>query len=449
MLKKLLTLVAVMALGAPSVVASQKPGDAPISVDARLDRGLFKAGETQRIYLRIGVTGHRPPKASDRPPMNVALVIDRSGSMQGPRIEAARKAAMAAVERLSPRDIVSVVSYDDRVEVEVPATRATNLSSIKNKIAQLTPRGSTAIWAGMQAGANEVRKFKSREYVNRIILLSDGLANQGPSKPEDFARLGRELAGEGMTVSTIGLGLGYNEDLMAGLAQNADGSHTFVQEPADLVGFLNREFDDVAGIVAQDIEIRIRVSPGLKPMRSLGREARIDGDTIVYSVKQVIGGTDSVVLAEIDLPAANAVGALEVARVDVRYRDADGKEKSSLEQIVRANFGDAAASEKSLDETVMRDVGTLTSRAVRQEAIKLRDAGKHEEAEKKFKSNAEYVKKLQSSMPSSASYEPLQSELKANEAAAAPAARNQAEWDKVRKIQRQYDSNSAGASIKY
>lgn len=449
MLKTLLAFAAAVALGAPAAVASQKPGIAPISVDAQLDRSLHKVGERQIIYLRIGVTGHRPPRVSDRPPMNISLVIDRSGSMQGPRIEAARKAAMAAVDRLGPRDVVSVVSYDDRVEVEVPATRASNPSAIKEKISRLTPRGSTAIWAGMQAGASEIRKFKSREYVNRIILLSDGLANQGPSRPEDFARLGRDLAGEGITVSTIGLGLGYNEDLMAQLAQNADGSHAFVQEPADLAGFLNREFDDVAGIVAQDIEIRIHVSPGLKPMRSLGREARIEGDTMTFSVKQVVGGTDSVLLAELEMPAALAKGAVEVARVDTRYRDDKGAEHSGVENVVVANFGEAAASEKALNETVMRDVGTLHSRAARQEAIKLRDAGKREEAEKKFKENAEYVRTLQARMPASANYEPLQGELKANEAAAAPAARNQAEWDKVRKVQRQFDSNSAGAGVKY
>lgn len=381
--------------------------------------------------------------------MNIALVIDRSGSMQGPRIEAARKAAMAAVDRLSPRDIVSVVSYDDRVEVEVPATRATNLSSIKQKIAQLTPRGSTAIWAGMQAGATEVRKFKSREYVNRIILLSDGLANQGPSQPSDFARLGRDLGGEGITVSTIGLGLGYNEDLMAQLAQNADGSHAFVQEPADLAGFLNREFDDVAGIVAQDIEIRIRVTPGLKPIRSLGRDAEMDASAMTFKVKQVVGGTDSVLLAEIEVPAAFAKDGAEVARVEVAYRDGEGLDKRIETQSVLAKFGDASASEKALNETVMRDVGTLHSRAVRQEAVKLRDAGKRDEAEKKFKENAEYVKSLQAKMPAAAAYAPLQGELKANESAAASASRNQADWDKARKVQRQYDSNSAGASIKY
>lgn len=449
MFKRLLACAAAVVLGAPAVEASQKPGSAPLSIDAQLDRNLHRAGESQRIYLRIGVTGHRPARVTDRPPMNVALVIDRSGSMQGPRIEAARRAAMSAVDRLSPRDIVSVISYDDRVEVEVPATRATNPSAIKQKIAALTSRGSTAIWAGMQSGASEVRKFKSREYVNRIVLLSDGLANQGPSKPEDFARLGRELAGEGITVSTIGIGLGYNEDLMAQLAQNADGSHAFVQEPADLAGFLNREFDDVAGIVAQDIEIRIRVTPGLKPMRSLGRDAAIESGGMAFKVKQVVGGTDNVLLAEIDVPADLAKGAQEIARVDVTYRDADGKQQSGEQQVVIANFSATKASEKALNEAVMRDVGTLNSRAARQEAIKLRDAGKHDEAEKKFKANADYVKSLQAKMPASAAYKPLESELKASEAAAAPVARNQAEWDKVRKFQRQIDSNSAGARIKY
>jgi Ca-activated chloride channel homolog len=449
MLKVIVAAVSAALFSVGGAFASTKPADTSLSIDAALDRTLHRRGETQRIHIRIGVSGILPVRRSDRAPLNVALVIDRSGSMQGARMEGARRAAMAAIDRLSPRDIVSVISYDDKIQVEVPATRATNPAAIKERIAALTPRGSTAIWGGMQAGASEVRKFKSSEVASRIILLSDGLANQGPSKPEDFARLGRELGGEGILVSTIGLGLGYNEDLMAQLAQNADGSHVFVQEPADLVGFLNREFDDAIGVVAQDIEIIIKLKSGIKPMRSLGRDADINGSRMTFKVKQLVGGTDQVLMAELEVPANLAIAETEIARIDVSYQGFDGGARRTLEQVVTARFGDVSDSEKALNERVMRDVGTLTSRATRQEAIKLRDAGKFDDAEKKFKSNADYVRSLQLQLPASKAYEPLANELKANEAASSVEARSQDGWSKVRKGQREYDSNSSGARTKF
>ena len=115
---------------------------------AELDRGTLKAGESQKTYLRIVIGATRRPEAR-RAPMNVALVIDRSGSMasQG-RIENARRAAQMAVDRLGRDDYLSVVSYDDRVEVEVPSTKVAEPYRIKDKIGRLTPRGSTAIHAG-------------------------------------------------------------------------------------------------------------------------------------------------------------------------------------------------------------------------------------------------------------------------------------------------------------
>ena len=203
------TCAVLAALGLACTSPPALAGEPPFEITAAAERGVLEAGATQRIHLRISITGVRGKSDTQRAPMNVALVIDRSGSMQGARIDGARKAALAAIDRLSPHDIVSVVSYDDKVEVHVPATRASNKAAIKEKIAAITPRGSTAIWAGMQAGADEVRKFYAKDSVNRIILLSDGLANVGPSTPADFIRLGKQLASEGITVSTVGLGLGY------------------------------------------------------------------------------------------------------------------------------------------------------------------------------------------------------------------------------------------------
>lgn len=439
-------LLALVAGAAPALAATA----APVEVKAELDRGVFVAGETQKAYLKVSITPARRPEAK-RALMNVALVIDRSGSMASQaRMENARRAAQMAVDRLGRDDILSVVSYDDRVEVEVPATKVIDPRGVKARIAQLSPRGSTAIHAGLLAGANEVRKFQSKDRVNRIILLSDGLANVGPSKQRDFVSLGRELASEGITVSTIGLGTGYNEDLMAGLARAADGGHVFVQESADLANFLAREFDDVAGAVGQEVEIIIRIKEGAKPIRSLGREARIEPDRIVYKVGALYGGVEQVLLAELEVTGTASAAERPLAEVEVAYVDAASGARATARGAAGVRFdSDRAAAEKSIQAGVRADVETLLSREVREEAIKLRDAGQTEEARKKFEGNAARLKKLKDAIPGLAITAPLQSEIEASEAAAAPAAQSPEGWLKARKIQRDTDGNKFGASQRY
>src|SRR6267378_2041971 len=178
----------------------------PLTLAARLAYPVMKSGEGQQNFLRIGLNGCEPQHKTDRTPVNVAFVIDRSGSMDGARIAQAREAAIMAVKRLDPNDIASVVIFDDRVDVLVPARKVANVGDFIDPIRRIGVRGSTAIHAGVNAGANEVRKFKDPRRLNRVVLLSDGLANIGPSLPADFAKLGRALLAEGISVSTIGLG---------------------------------------------------------------------------------------------------------------------------------------------------------------------------------------------------------------------------------------------------
>jgi Ca-activated chloride channel family protein len=440
--------VALALIQAPAHARSSGTGD--IAIESQFDRGVMRAGEGQRAYLKI-LIGAKRRDAIRRAPMNIALVIDRSGSMssQG-RIENARQAAAMAVDRLGRDDIFSVVSYDDRVEVEVPATKLTSPETAKDRIRRLSPRGSTAIHAGLLAGAEELRKFKSRDRVNRIILLSDGLANVGPSQPRDFTSLGRELASEGMTVSTIGLGTGYNEDLMAGLARAADGSHVFVQESADLANFLAREFDDALGIFAQDVEIIITLKDGVKPIRSLGRDAKIEGSRIVYKVGALMSGASQILLSEIEIPASAAIGETEIASVEVAYVEAQTGTRATASSKAVGRFDqDHAAADKSINAGVMADVTTLVSREARAEAVRLRDAGRADEAVKKFKDNVDFIRRQQTLLPGLPGYAPLDNELRASEAAASPAARSSDGWAKARKEQRATDSNVSGGVIKY
>src|SRR5882757_2125205 len=196
-----LGILAISLLLLPAPARAQKP----MGLDARLANPVMKAGEQQKNYLRIALNGCEPKRSENRNPVNVAFVIDRSGSMAGERIAQAREAAILAVKRLDPNDIASVVIFDNQVDVLVPAQPVTNHDTYVDPIRRVGVRGSTAIYDGVQQGAREVRKFKDTQRLNRIVLLSDGLANVGPKTAPEFARLGRELLAEGISVTTIGL----------------------------------------------------------------------------------------------------------------------------------------------------------------------------------------------------------------------------------------------------
>jgi len=237
---------------------------------------------------------------------------------------------------------------------------------------------------------------------------------------------------------------------MAGLARSADGSHVYVQESADLAGFMTREFNDALGIIGQQVEVIITVRPGIRPMRSLGRDAEIRGERIVYKVGSLIGGVEQVLLAELELAADASQEEGALASIEVGYLDpADGK-RLTVSTATHGRFtGDREASEKSVNAEVMRDVTTLLSREARQEAVRLRDAGRAAEANRLFERNAAFVREQQSKLPGGAAYAPLRDELQANETAASPAAQSSEGWSKARKQQREFDGSYSGTAIRY
>jgi Ca-activated chloride channel family protein len=223
-----------------------------VRMDVGMASALMEAERKQAGYLRVGLTGFEMERER-RTPVNVGIVVDQSGSMAGDKIAKAREAAILAVDRLNAQDIVSVVAYNDTVAVLVPATRVSDKDRIRAGIQRLEASGSTALFAGVSKGADEVRKFLSGDRVNRVILVSDGRANVGPSSTSALAELGASLAKERISVTTIGLGLDYNEDRMTQLARASDGNSGFASTSADLVRLMKAEFGDVLAVVAQEI----------------------------------------------------------------------------------------------------------------------------------------------------------------------------------------------------
>ena len=421
----------------------------PIGLEARLANTVMKGGEAGKNYLKVALQGCKPEPSQSRMPVNVAFVIDRSGSMQGMPIAQAREAAVMAVNRLLPTDIASVVIFDNRIDVLAPAQPVADPAHFADLIRQVGARGSTAIHGGVLAGAAEVAKNRDARRLNRVVLLSDGQANVGPSRPEEFAALGRLLLSQGISVSTIGLGLGYNEDLMLQLARASDGNHAFAREPTDLVQIFNKEFDDVLGSCAQTVSIDIELKAGIKPVRALSRDGTIEGQRASFTLNQVYAATEHYVLLEVELDKSQAGAAeQELGLVKVAYTAPDTGARQALEATVRGRFSDSEAEVKAgYDSKVAEAVVEQVTRERARRAVELQDQGKTKEARELLLQNASEIGSLVGSMMPSQRMLDLQRQYQALGAQAAPA--TPAQMSVGRKLLRQLDAGTAGSGVRY
>ena len=364
-----------------------------IAIDVSISNPYLLANTRTSTFLKIGLTGFHLVSQRERTPANVAIVLDRSGSMEGEKIERAKEAAIMALNMLDERDIVSVVTYSDTVSVLVPATRVSERGNIRRMIRSIYADGYTALFAGVSKGGDEVRKFLTGNRVNRVILLSDGLANVGPDSPAALGDLGASLGRAGISVTTIGLGLGYNEDLMVRLAQKSDGNHAFVENSRDLVRIFEYEFKDVLSVVAQDVEVEIRCSPGIRPIRVIGREADIYGNRVLASINQLYSDQEKYVLLEVEVLPQAAGTSLKAADVAVRYANMVSKEKERLAGEANISFtASRETAEKNVDKKTLESVVLQVATETNEQAVQLRDEGRVEEAKKILQDNAEYLR---------------------------------------------------------
>jgi Ca-activated chloride channel family protein len=375
-----------------SVICPAKDSQS-ITVSVQTDKPILQADEKQTAYVRVGLTGCRELESKERVPVNVAIVIDKSGSMSSDRkIENAKEAALLAVDKLDSSDILSVVAYNHEVQVLVPATKLTDKRAVREEIRRLNAGGNTALYAGVQKGAGEVRKFLERQRVNRIVLISDGLANVGPSSPDALGRLGCQLAENGMSVTTVGLGLGYNEDLMSKLAFNSDGGHYFAQNACDLTDVFNKEFSRALSVVAQKVQIEIICGEGMRPVRILGREGQIKDRTVTLEIQNIYSNHEKYAILEVELPAHVEGKIRELACVRVNYLDMQTDTSQKVGGVVDVRFSSSKEDvKKNLNKRVTADVVELLAVERNEMAMKLRDQGKTEEARRKLNDNVIYL----------------------------------------------------------
>ncbi len=365
-----------------------------VTLNAELANPVIEAGRQQTTFLKVSLTGFKLEDESERTPANIAIVLDKSGSMRGDKLKNAKKAARMAVDLLSENDILSIISYDTTVNVLVPATKVSDRRAIRRAIDRMGADGRTALFAGVSKGAAEIKKFLNKDRVNRVILLSDGQANVGPSSPSELGDLGASLSKDGITVTTIGLGTGYNEDLMANLAGFSDGNHAFVKNAADLAKIFKYEFGDVLSVVAQDVEIIIRCKNGIRPIRILGRDGTILGQTVRTNMSQLYSEQEKFVLIEVEVPAGKAKQEVSLADVSVNYQNMQSRRQDKLADSMKVAY---SASQEEVKRALNAPVASAAvKQVVNQEskrALRLRDEGKLQEAQSVLNQSASFSRR--------------------------------------------------------
>jgi Ca-activated chloride channel family protein len=377
------TLTALLLLAGALAGLAQAAPTNDITLRVAPERDLVYSRGTREVVVQIDLDGRRPDQAR-RAPMNLAVVLDRSGSMQGAKIEKARQAACVAVDQLGDDDIFSLVTFDNETDLLIPPDRVggpRQREALKQRIDRIRPGGGTAIHAGVTLGAKQLRRYLEKERVNRIVLLSDGLANVGPSRTSDLANLGKELRSESMSVTTIGLGDDYNEDLMTALAEASSANYYYVRDAEKLPGIFAEELGAARSLVARGVTIRITVPAGVRVREIIGRpEIDCTGQSVEIKLPEYFGGDKRRFLAR--CVAENVTPEpLELAMVDLGYESSGGEKVAGQKQEAKVRFTDEEQkADDSLRTDVAREVAVAKNRLAKELAVKLADEGKGKDA---------------------------------------------------------------------
>ena len=354
------------------------PAGSPFSLTGKLNSPYISCqGGTAYLQLTIIAPDIGTPR---RAPMNLSVVLDRSGSMEEEgKIENAKSALMSLIDQLREDDIFSLVIYDDVIEVLQSAAHVGDKSRLKALVERIAPRGSTNLGGGMVEGFHQVECNLGKDYINRVVLLSDGLANVGLTDPRDLDRIARRERAKGISITTMGVGLDYNENLMMGIAENGSGNYYFIESPRSIVSIMKKEFHLLASLCARDAQLELRLGRNVVLQDAIGYEWKsVDGRCIV-PLGDIYSGDRRELTLEVRVP--EGAGTLTVASGNLQY-DALG-----VTSPVAPSF--SASLEYTADLGVVeqhRDVETqakadvaVSTRAV-EKATQALDEGKTEEA---------------------------------------------------------------------
>ena len=360
-----------LALGGSRLLAQ-----APLQLEAATDRQFYMANATHKVYLEMRIRSAAQPAATEAATIrNVALVLDRSGSMAGERIQALREAVTAALATLGETDVVSIVAFDSEVETVVEARPRNEIENLDALLARIEPAGGAALYDALNQGAAQLRRRAGPATSNHLILVTDGPPTKGPREIADFTRLAGAFADERITISSIGVGDDFNEDLLAALARAGNGRFRYAAQPAKIAEALQAEVSPRGALVARDVTLKVEILSGVEELESYGWvPVKLENSQATYQLPYVFAGQDvSVFLGAEMLPR---VSSYRFARLHLAWTDAGDGQPRTAEQVVTIGLeSETATLRDSANAAVVRTVVATVISGGLQEAIEQIDKG--------------------------------------------------------------------------
>lgn len=298
-----------------------------VTWDVKLSHPYVEKGSLRELMLNLKIKG-REAEMKERTPVNLVLVIDRSGSMDDRgKIEYAREAAKQIIAGLNKQDRLAIVAYSTDVELLFPIQPLTDKDKATSVVSALYPTDSTNLSGGLVKGIEQLESVKRDGYVNRVILLSDGLANAGITDLGELGRIASRASEKGIHVTTMGLGVDYDENLMMSLAEHGAGNYYFIESPNQLAGIFQKEFGQIAATVAKDPVIRIGLAPGVSLEEVYGYTFTKTADGVTeIKLGDFFGGQERDILVKLKVPAEKE-GQNDLGKAVLGFRDLLNDEK--------------------------------------------------------------------------------------------------------------------------
>lgn len=346
----------------------------------------------QAVYALVDIKAGKATVLGTMP-ANFGLVLDRSGSMDGEKMDNVKEAVGYVADRLGDNDLVSVTIFDDQVETLVPNQHAKNRNEIKAKLEKVIPRGGTQISDGLRAGLAEVKKGYAKDRVNRILLLTDG---RTWDDEDACLKLADEAGKQGIAITSIGIGEEWNEKLLLQIAERSRGNSHWIQNPISILDAFRQEMEGMQSVAATNFKVTARMSPGVKPVKVYSTVPMIsdvsaktvNGQNVVADLGSLDGKRGQAVLIEARVPAQKA-GRFRLGQVEAVYDvPSQGVKGRSIKADLSVTFTDDAAAASKVHAEVMNLVEKVTAFKLQTRALSEAEAGNIVAATRKLESAA-------------------------------------------------------------
>jgi len=349
-------------------------------------------GSEQTIYTLIDIKAGTGMVLGDLT-TNVALVLDRSGSMDGEKMENMKEAVGYVVDNLNDRDLVSVTIFDDQVDTLIKSQPAKYRNELKTALAGVIARGGTQISDGLKAGLAEVMKEYSKDRINRIVLLTDGQTWDDEDACLRFAEEGEKL---GIAITSIGIGDEWNEKLLLQIAERSHGNAHWIQNPIAILDAFRQEVEGIQSVAATNLKVTIRMNPEVRPFKVFTTipmivdttKKAVSNSTVTLDLGSLDGKKGQAILMESRVPTHKA-GTFRLGQVQVTY-DVPSQQipSRSIKADLMVTFTDDASAALKVNGEVMNLVEKVSAFKLQTRALTEAEAGNIAAATQKLQAAA-------------------------------------------------------------